>query len=89
MNAEGMASFLLDITPVKELKLAALEAFASQLDRIDLVEKVDARNRARTVNVDVDGVTHAEGFMEVAAPDVPALVGKLAELAALLERGGS
>jgi LmbE family N-acetylglucosaminyl deacetylase len=86
VNAEGLASFLLDITPVKGLKRAALEAFASQLDRIDIVEKVDARNRARTVNVDVDGVTHAEAFMEVDAPDVPAMAAKLGELTALLKR---
>ncbi|MDG2150055.1 MAG: PIG-L family deacetylase [Planctomycetota bacterium] len=85
VNAEGMASFLLDITPVKEQKLAALKAFASQLDRIDIVEKVDARNRARTVNVDIHGVTHAEGYMEVLAPDVPRLAAKLSELASLLK----
>lgn len=89
VNAEGLASFLLDITPVKGLKRAALEAFASQLDAIDIVEKVDARNRARTVNVDVDGVTHAEGFMEVEAPDVPALAAKLTELATMLRRGST
>ncbi len=84
VNAEGMASFLVDITPVKETKLAALTAFASQLDRIDIVEKVDARNRARTVNVDVPGVTHAEAFMEVPPGKVPALAARLCELAVFL-----
>ncbi len=86
VNAECMASFLLDITPINPLKRSALEAFASQLDRIDIVEKVDARNRARTVNVDVNGVTHAEAFMEVQAPDVPAIVAQLHGLAKLLNR---
>jgi len=84
VNTEGMASFLLDVTPVKDRKLAALTAFASQLRRIDLVDKVDARNRARTVNVDVPGVTHAEAFMEVPPGRVPELLERLRALAAFL-----
>jgi LmbE family N-acetylglucosaminyl deacetylase len=63
VNTECMASYLLDITPVAAAKRAALTAFASQVGRIDLVERVDARNRARTVNVDLPAVTHAEAFL--------------------------
>ena len=79
-----MASFLLDITPVKDRKLEALTVFASQRDAIDIVEKVDARNRARTVNVDVPGVTHAEAYMEIAPGAVPDVARRLHELAAVL-----
>ena len=65
VNAEQMASFLLDITPVAELKRQALSAFASQLGLIDIVAKADARCRARTVNVDLPQITHAEGYLEL------------------------
>lgn len=65
VNAEQMASFLLDITPVAELKRQALSAFASQLGLIDIVAKADARCRARTVNVDIPQITHAEGYLEL------------------------
>ena len=84
VNAEGMASFLLDITPVKTVKLEALEVFASQLDRIDIVEKVDARNRARTVNVDIPDITHAEAFMELTPAQVPEVLRQVEALGALL-----
>ena len=65
VNTESMASFLLDITPVAAAKRAALSAFASQLGLIDLVAKADSRARARTVNVDLPTVTHAEAFLEL------------------------
>ncbi len=65
VNTEAMASFLLDTTPVAERKRSALAAFASQLGRIDIVDKCDARGRARTVNVDLPEITHAEAFMDV------------------------
>lgn len=80
VNTESMASFLLDITPVAERKRDALAAFASQLGRIDIVDKCDARGRARTVNVDLPEITHAEAFMDVAPSDVAA---RLDEVVAL------
>ena len=84
VNAESMASFLLDITPVHSAKREALTVFASQLGSIDIVEKADARNRARTVNVDIPQVTHAEAFMRVTPASVPDLRRRLVELAELL-----
>jgi len=85
VNTEGMASFLLDITPVAERKRAALSAFASQLGMIDIVDKADARSRARTVNVDLPAVTHAEAFMELAPDRVPEVQQRLADLAGSLQ----
>jgi len=70
VNSEGLASFLLDITPVAAQKREALTAFASQLGLVDLVDKCDARARARTVNVDLPAVTHAEGYLELPAARV-------------------
>ena len=66
VNTETPASFLLDITPVAQAKREALATFGSQRGLVDLVEKCDARARARTVNVDLPAVTHAEGFLELA-----------------------
>jgi len=80
VNAEQMASFLLDITPVAGLKRAALSAFASQLGLIDIVEKADARCRARTVNVDIPEITHAEGYLELRPDDVPLARRRLGDL---------
>jgi len=85
VNTEGMASFLLDITSVAERKRAALAAFASQLGLIDIVDKADARGRARTVNVDLPAVTHAEAFMELAPERVGEVQARLADLAASLQ----
>jgi LmbE family N-acetylglucosaminyl deacetylase len=85
VNTECMASYLLDITDVARRKRAALSAFASQLGRIDIVEKADARGRARTVNVDLPDVTHAEAFMELAPDRVAEVRRRLAELAASLQ----
>ncbi|MHC4844965.1 MAG: PIG-L deacetylase family protein [Planctomycetota bacterium] len=84
VNTEAMASFLLDITPVAERKRAALSAFASQLGMIDIVDKADARGRARTVNVDLPAVTHAEAFMDLAPDRVAEVQRRLAELAGSL-----
>ncbi len=81
VNTECMASFLLDITTVAAAKGAALAAFASQLGVIDLVAKADARSRARTVNVDLPAVTHAEAFLELPAARVASARRSLAALA--------
>ncbi len=84
VNTEVMASFLLDITPVAAQKRAALSAFASQRGRIDLVDKAEARARARTVNVDLPAVTHAEAFLELPPGRLADARARLAELAAVL-----
>ena len=91
VNTEGMAGFLLDITPVHDRKQAALQAFASQLGIMDIAGKAEARARARTINVDIPSVTHAEAFLEVPGRDPGATVAELragvAVLAAALGLG--
>ncbi len=84
VNTECMASFLIDITPVAAAKRAALAAFASQLGRVDLLDKVEARARARTVNVDLPAVTHAEAFLQLPVARVAAASRALGQLAATL-----
>jgi len=84
VNTECMASFLLDITAVAGAKRAALTSFASQTGQIDLVERVEARNRARTVNVDLPAVSQAEAFLELPPARVADAQEKLAALARAL-----
>jgi LmbE family N-acetylglucosaminyl deacetylase len=87
VNTECMASFLLDITPVAEAKLRALQLFASQLGRVDIVSRADARARARTINVDLPEITHAEAFLELPPARVAEAQERLAALAASLGLG--
>lgn len=82
VNTETPATFLLDITPVAQLKREALATFASQRGLVDLVEKCDARARARTVNVDMPAVTHAEAFLELPAARVADLLARVDALRA-------
>ena len=87
VNTECMASFLLDITPVAEAKRRALTRFASQTGRIDLVDRVAARGRARTVNVDLPQVRQAEAFLELRPARVAEVQERLVALAASLGLG--
>ncbi len=84
VNTESMASFLLDITSVADSKRAALQAFASQIGQIDIVEKADARARARTVNIDLPEVTHAEAFLRLSPERVAEALSRLKDLATFL-----
>jgi LmbE family N-acetylglucosaminyl deacetylase len=87
VNTECMASFLLDITSVTEAKQRALALFASQLGRIDLVARADARGRARTINVDLPEVTHAQAFLELPPARVAEAQERLSALATSLGLG--
>lgn len=87
VNTECMASFLLDITPVAQAKHEALQLFASQLGRIDIVARADARGRARTVNVDLPEITHAEAFLELPPARVAEAQERLLALAVSLGLG--
>lgn len=89
VNTECMASFLLDITSVAAAKRAALMAFASQSGRIDLVERVVARAKARTVNVDLAGVEQVEAFLELPPARVADAQQKLEALARSLGLAGA
>ena len=88
VNTEAMATFLLDVTPVRDRKRRALSVFASQMGLIDVVDKVDSRNRARTVNVDIPEVSHAEAFVEVDPARMPEVLNHLGALAKALGLSG-
>ena len=59
------ANLLVDITPYMLQKEKAMEVYFSQLLHQDMVGKVRAINRSRTVNVDDDAVRYAEAYIRV------------------------
>lgn len=61
------ANLLIDITPFMLRKEAALKHYHSQLLHQDITGKMRALNRARTVNVDDPGISHAEALIHVEA----------------------
>ena len=79
----GPVGLLVDISAHTEAKRAALECFASQLRGAgpegddpdaagaDLIEKIEACDKGRTINVDRPEVRAAEGFVRAASPASP------------------
>jgi len=63
VNTQITASALFDTTPVRALKLAAVQCFESQIAYHDLVAKGTAVDISRTVNVEDPGVVYMEGYL--------------------------
>ncbi len=80
VNQAVPADLLVDTTAVIAEKRAALECFESQLEGTDLIEKVLAADRARTINVDQNGVRCAEGFTQLSAAGLAAHVARVNQL---------
>ena len=72
VNSQVTASVLFDTTPVRALKVAAVECFASQIAYHDLVAKGTAVDISRTVNVEDAGVVYMEGYAEVWSDELAA-----------------
>jgi LmbE family N-acetylglucosaminyl deacetylase/GT2 family glycosyltransferase len=70
VNTPVPASFLLDVTPSREIKRSALACFESQLDGVDLLAKVQACDLARTINIEDPAVTAVEGFVDLASDEL-------------------
>ncbi len=80
INGQVTANAIFDTTRAWEKKRAAIGCFASQLEYHDLLVKAEAVDRARTVNVDVDGVDYVEGFADLGPADLAAYAGSVARL---------
>ncbi len=65
IGAPMPSNVLLEITPVMAQKEAAVATYHSQLLHQDLVAKVRALNRARTVNVDDAAIQYVEAFTRI------------------------
>jgi len=72
VNSQVVANVLFDTTPVRALKVAAVECFASQIAYHDLVKKGTAVDISRTVNVEDAGVVYMEGYAEVWSDELAA-----------------
>lgn len=62
IGAATASNVLLEITPYMAKKERAVECYRSQLVHMDLIAKLRAQNRARTVNVDDRAIEYAEGY---------------------------
>ena len=62
IGAATAANVLLDITPHMAKKERAVACYRSQLRHQDLIAKLRAQNRARTVNVDDRAIQFAEAY---------------------------
>ncbi|MCK6448671.1 MAG: PIG-L family deacetylase [Planctomycetes bacterium] len=80
---------LVDITAVRARKRAALARFASQAERIELVARAEAADRARTVNCDVPGVEALEGFVRADARRAARVHARLAAAASATAVAGA
>jgi LmbE family N-acetylglucosaminyl deacetylase len=69
IGAAMPANVLLDVTPYMQKKERAIACFESQLRHQDLIAKLRAQNRARTVNVDDRAIEYAEAYT-VIEPDM-------------------
>ena len=59
------ANLLVDVTPYMVQKEKAMEVYFSQLMHQDMVGKIRAINRGRTINVDDPAVRYAEAYIRV------------------------
>ena len=88
VNEVMVPGFLIDITPVKEKKDAALACFESQIPLNDVREKSMAGARWRTANVDLPEVSHAEAFIEAGAGELRDLMARAKELVTYIAKTG-
>lgn len=81
VNVPLPQGLLVDVTPVRARKRAALERFASQRAKHDFVPRALAADSARAVNCDVPGVEALEGFVRCRARDARVVHARLAAAA--------
>jgi LmbE family N-acetylglucosaminyl deacetylase len=82
------SNVLLDVTPHWSRKEQAIACFESQAIRHDLVGKVRALNRARTVNVDDRSIEYAEAYAVIDASAVDAYLQRAESLVTLVDGMG-
>lgn len=70
VNSQVAASILFDITPSYDKKRAAMALFLSQLEANDFLEKGEASDRSRTVNIEDAAVKYVEGFIDLDSADL-------------------
>ena len=89
VNEAMVPGFLVDVSPVRDIKDEALSRFESQIRLNDVREKSIAGARWRTANVDLAEVTHAEAFIEAGRHDLRGLIARARELVKYIGKGGA
>ncbi|MCA8949046.1 MAG: PIG-L family deacetylase [Planctomycetes bacterium] len=77
---------LFDTTDTYPIKYHALKAYASQNAYIDLPGMSEHRDRAVTVNLDIDGVMQGEMFVDLKPAELPQVYERATELQRILLR---
>ncbi len=67
VNSQVAANILFDTSPIFERKRAAIRAFESQLRYMDLVQRAEATDGARTVNIEDEAVRFVEGYADLSS----------------------
>ncbi|MEM7306547.1 MAG: PIG-L family deacetylase [Planctomycetota bacterium] len=80
INSQVTANAVFDTTAVFDRKKAAIECFKSQIVYHDMLAKADAVDRARTVNIEQDGVRYVEGFADLGPDELALYTGSVARL---------
>ncbi len=88
IGAPMTSNVLLDITPMMARKEAAIASYHSQLLHQDLIGKVRALNRARTVNVDDATIQYVEAFTRIDPKMVDEYARRVEDLVRLVDDMG-
>ncbi|MEQ8767696.1 MAG: PIG-L family deacetylase [Planctomycetota bacterium] len=83
---QHLATHLLDITPEQPRKREALSQYASQMSYHDLIDKTQALNRFRSVNLPFPEMTHIEAFLRMPVTEYDELEKRVDSLFELVER---
>lgn len=70
VNSQVAASALYDVTRLYDRKRDAMKLFLSQLEANDFLEKGEASDRSRTVNIEDAAVKYVEGFVDLSSKDL-------------------
>ena len=88
IGAATVSNVLLDITRQMDRKERATACYRSQLAHQDLLAKLRAQNRARTVNVDDPTIQFAEAYTVIEGASVPDYLAAVESVVRLVDRMG-
>lgn len=88
IGAAMAANVLLDITPYMAKKERAVSCYRSQLRHQDLITKLRAQNRARTVNVDDRTIQFAEAYALIEGDLLASYLERVERVVEMVDRMG-
>ena len=88
IGAATASNVLLEITPYMPRKERAVACYRSQLVHMDLIAKLRAQNRARTVNVDDRAIEYAEGYTVIESAQLQAYLSAVEQVIRIVDGMG-